>query len=387
MASKPLPGVVESDVSMTEAAPTASSLKTPTDTDRQKHRFPQMADPMSLPTLSPQMSMYPGNTRPYHFSMPPAPTVSICALGCTVLLISVKSPQMAFNPFFDNIRQNLELARGAQGLGDPLFGSKGLEDDGIPLTLPRRVRRRVGELPFEWLREIARRSCKVHGDTDDDEGDGEEGMSPNDSSGMIDSSEVDSMFTRARSPMRDPESSPDRRPSPSSRTSRSTSPTNSSAEDLTRALAMQFYRIELGEQRRLMGVMEHHSKESRIVAAGSTAIAAGKSRSAVGQTTTTGSASVGVVPSATRSISYSGGGVSQTRFNDTETQCLNVVTSVQQAGEKKTSRVGKGKERARESPTPAFAGKMRTDKDDTAVQAPMFPYSITAGVEKGAKNR
>lgn len=25
---------------------------------------------------------------------------------------------------------------------------------------------------------------------------------------------------------------------------------------------MQFYRIELAEQRRLMGVMEHHSKES-----------------------------------------------------------------------------------------------------------------------------
>ena len=27
------------------------------------------------------------------------------------------------------------------------------------------------------------------------------------------------------------------------------------------ALAMQFYRIELAEQRRLQGVMEHHSKE------------------------------------------------------------------------------------------------------------------------------
>lgn len=27
-------------------------------------------------------------------------------------------------------------------------------------------------------------------------------------------------------------------------------------------LAMQFYRVELGEQRRLNGVMEHHSKES-----------------------------------------------------------------------------------------------------------------------------
>ena len=152
---------------------------------------------------------------------------------------------------------------------------------------------------------------------------------------------------------------------------------------------MQFYRIELGEQRRLMGVMEHHSKESRIVAAGSTAIVAGKSRSAIGPATATGNTSIGVdvVPSPTRSISHSGGGVSQTRFNDSETQRLNAVTSVQQAREKKMASVGKGKERATESPTPASAGKSRTDKDDTAVQAPIFPYSITAGVEKGAKNR
>jgi tyrosine-protein phosphatase 2/3 len=33
-------------------------------------------------------------------------------------------------------------------------------------------------------------------------------------------------------------------------------------EEGTEALAMQFYRIELAEQRRLLGVMEHHSKES-----------------------------------------------------------------------------------------------------------------------------
>lgn len=31
------------------------------------------------------------------------------------------------------------------------------------------------------------------------------------------------------------------------------------------ALAMQFYRIELAEQRRMMGVMEHHSRESAVV--------------------------------------------------------------------------------------------------------------------------
>lgn len=41
-----------------------------------------------------------------------------------------------------------------------------------------------------------------------------------------------------------------------------------SADDLTRALELQFYRIELGEQRRLMGVMEHHSLESQAGAGG-----------------------------------------------------------------------------------------------------------------------
>jgi protein-tyrosine phosphatase len=44
------------------------------------------------------------------------------------------------------------------------------------------------------------------------------------------------------------------------------SPDLADIEEGAEALAMQFYRIELAEQRRLMGVMEHHSKESsRII--------------------------------------------------------------------------------------------------------------------------
>ncbi|KAF8680261.1 Protein tyrosine phosphatase, catalytic domain [Rhizoctonia solani] len=39
---------------------------------------------------------------------------------------------------------------------------------------------------------------------------------------------------------------------------------NSDREKGIEALAMQFYRIELGEQRRLQGVMSHHSNESRV---------------------------------------------------------------------------------------------------------------------------
>ncbi|KAJ7451163.1 hypothetical protein FB451DRAFT_1526204, partial [Mycena latifolia] len=112
----------------------------------------------------------------------------------------------AFNPFFDTVRQNAELAHGIT--------------ERIPLRLPRRVRRRIAELPFQWLRDIARRAAPVT-------------------------------------------------PPPPSSSSASGGPSDSSStsgtgriEEGTEALAMQFYRIELAEQRRLMGVMEHHSRES-----------------------------------------------------------------------------------------------------------------------------
>ena len=87
-----------------------------------------------------------------------------------------------------------------------------------------------------------------------------------------------------------------------------------SADDLTRALELQFYRIELGEQRRLMGVMEHHSMESQasIVGAGAVSVS-----------------SAGVVP----------------------------VGASEPKGEKAKDKEGD------------------------------FPFSITAGLEKGNKNR
>ncbi|KAJ7480085.1 hypothetical protein B0H11DRAFT_1725397 [Mycena galericulata] len=109
----------------------------------------------------------------------------------------------AFNPFFDAVRQNAELAVGIT--------------ERIPLRLPRRVRRRISELPFHWLREIARHAAP---------------LTPSESS--------DSSSTSPASP----------RPHPHA------------VEEGMEALAMQFYRIELAEQRRLMGVMEHHSRES-----------------------------------------------------------------------------------------------------------------------------
>ncbi len=287
---------------------------------------------------------------------------------------------MAFNPFFDTIRQNLELARGVQGLDDPASGSK-VDDDGIPLRLPRHFRRRMGDLPFKWLRAIARRSGKVRDEPETDDGDEDGGHSPSELSEMVESSELESVFSRQRSPMRDPESSPERRPSPSTGTSRSTSPTNSSAEDLTRALAMQFYRIELGEQRRLMGVMEHHSKESGVVMSGPAM--AGKSYSAVGYPITTASASV---PATTRSVSHSG--VSGANLNSFTRRVLNEVISIQTIDERKIPPSGTGIGKEKESPSSvSYSTGNTTKKVDTAVPAPVFPFSITAGVEKGTKNR
>ena len=101
-----------------------------------------------------------------------------------------------------------------------------------------------------------------------------------------------------------------------------------SGEDLARALAMQFYKIELGEQRRLMGVMEHHSKESTTV------------------------------PASVQSQSYAQvqGTISESDEERTEE-------------EDNGDRDGGDREREREREEEAF------------------PFSITAGVEKGEKNR
>jgi protein-tyrosine phosphatase len=113
----------------------------------------------------------------------------------------------AYNPFFDTIRQNTELSHGIT--------------EHIPLRLPRRVRRRIRDLPFPWLQNIANRAASTpshHRNFSE--------STSSDSSEDYESSTVD-------------------------------------IEEGKEALAMQFFKIELAEQRRLMGVMEHHSKESQ----------------------------------------------------------------------------------------------------------------------------
>jgi tyrosine-protein phosphatase 2/3 len=112
----------------------------------------------------------------------------------------------AFNPFFDTIRQNAELSHGII--------------ERIPLRLPCRVRRRITDLPFAWLQDIARRATT---------------LAPR----LAKSSSITSS------------SSEDDQDDDASR-----------VEEGTEALAAQFYRIELAEQKRMLSVMDFHTRES-----------------------------------------------------------------------------------------------------------------------------
>ncbi|KAI0770943.1 hypothetical protein BD413DRAFT_613474 [Trametes elegans] len=256
---------------------------------------------------------------------------------------SVPGRQVAYNPFFDTIRQNIEL-----GSRD----NKGTDGEGIPLKLPRRVRRRVGELPFEWLREIARKSRRVTEssspaeESDDSSGSDEEGFVGK-AKANVASQRLTFDTTARRSPPKSRSSSPsitipgplsspthhtqDGAPlSPTSDTPSSHSQSPADADDLTRALENQFYNIELGEQKRLLGVMERHSLESgKVIQEG------GGVRGAVG-----------TVPP---------GKVAEGR----------PLLGVSVSGES----------------DPQTAASVGED----AISS--FPYSITAGLEKGAKNR
>ncbi|KAF4572422.1 hypothetical protein EYR36_006927 [Pleurotus pulmonarius] len=201
------------------------------------------------------------------------------------------SAQPAHNPFFDTIRQNVELSHGIT--------------ERIPLRLPRRIRQRIHELPFRWLQDIARKA----------EARTPPGLSARSTRTATDvfpssGSDSDVEFPSPRLPLLSPAADPD----------------PADVDEGTEALAMQFYRIELAEQRRLMGVMEHHSKES--------------------ETTAGEHADKGKRPEIHREL-------------DAEDQRERAVSFGH-------------------DPLPSFS-EPKPDGD--------FPFSITAGVEKGAKNR
>ena len=230
--------------------------------------------------------------------------------GTTIAPQSTSDPSanVAYNPFYDTIRQNIELSHGIT--------------ERIPLRISRMAKDRIDDLPFNWLRELGRWAAEDDEGSDDEDHFGESGsgsgsgISGGDHSGMSSDSGEDSgsghEYAGAHHVRIDPAA-----------VASTSFPTNNAETNLddpqaegSEALAMQFYRIELGEQRRLMGVMEHHSKESGRIMEG---------------------------------------------------------------GEKKGSK-SKSKRSKQRSKGPGRSSRGKHSSRD-------FPYSITAGVEKGAKNR
>jgi tyrosine-protein phosphatase 2/3 len=167
-------------------------------------------------TLLPATRLHPSTTKSTPHSPPPQPQV------------------VAFNPFYDTVRQNLELSQGVS--------------ERIPLTLPASVRVRITDLPFQWLRHIARRAAPAT-----------RNYTPLDRSAENTEEDTASSSTFSSSSSAC-DSDPDTTPPLSS--PGAPRPPGDLVEEGTEALAMQFYRIELGEQRRLMGIMQHHTSES-----------------------------------------------------------------------------------------------------------------------------
>ncbi|KAF8480886.1 hypothetical protein DFH94DRAFT_648925, partial [Russula ochroleuca] len=162
--------------------------------------------PMSAFTVGSTTSQHPAPARTESVSKP-----SLSGATVAPQPTSEPGPSVAFNPFYDTIRQNFELSHGIT--------------ERIPLKISRIAKDRIEDLPFSWLRELGRWAGE-----DDEGSDGEDHFGGDSGSG---------------------------------------SGSGISGAEGSEALAMQFYRIELGEQRRLMGVMEHHSRESgRIMEGG-----------------------------------------------------------------------------------------------------------------------
>ncbi|KAF8823928.1 hypothetical protein HHX47_DHR9000350 [Lentinula edodes] len=281
---------------------------------------------------------------------------SAMSLRANAPLMSEKTSgtsSVPFNPFFDTIRQNMELTQGIT--------------ERIPLRLPKRVRKRIDDLPFEWLREISRRADVKPDDSFTSDGD----ESP------PSTSENKSNATNHLSPKSSGKLLP-----PGIHYERPTSPIKMSKQHPTppppdqalldegmEALAMQFYRIELAEQRRLMGVMKHHSAESGVVSSQTQAQRKDIVESAD---------SSGLRPHVPQTVDYISAHVS-----------LRSVSPSPQPGHMRESFgvLNSNKPRNVSSGPIVPPSISESDSDHGRDSKTVFPYSITAGVEKGAKNR
>jgi len=210
-----------------------------------------------------------------HGSSAPAPAVPSADPGPPLItgssLVTSSSASgvnmsVPFNPFYDTIRQNLELSQGIT--------------ERIPLRISTTAKDRVEELPFPWLREIGRWAGVSGQDSDDDDqSDASASETAESRSRSVSASRnVSAAASHCGSSSHSDgntvsESADDRAGDRDHDEARLHVPQGgdpaTQPEDVaegSEALAMQFFRIELSEQRRLMGVMQHHSRESGPVA-------------------------------------------------------------------------------------------------------------------------
>ncbi|EEB96156.1 hypothetical protein MPER_04757 [Moniliophthora perniciosa FA553] len=131
---------------------------------------------------------------------------------------------------------------------------------------------------------------------------------------------------------------------------------------------MQFYRIELAEQRRLMGIMQHHSKESEL-----------ENKRVLEE------------DSSQHDTDKDGTVVEDVDMEDADTdsgrEVLGGSDPERRSGVYSILAAASHHQRKRTLSTPAPAAPQQQQQQQQEEQQTPFPYSITAGVEKGAKNR
>ncbi|KAF5382236.1 hypothetical protein D9757_008927 [Collybiopsis confluens] len=248
------------------------------------------------------------------------------------------STSVPFNPFFDTIRQNLELSHGIT--------------ERIPLRLPKRVRRRINDLPFEWLREISRCADVKQQDTLSSDGD----------------------------------SSPSSlQPSPSKQNPTPPPPNKVMLDEGMAALAMQFYRIELAEQKRLMGVMKYHSEESGVINSlqrDQEVIA--EASAELGSRSISSPDNPALRVSAANTLEPASSTVLNNASDSSSSQSPHFPFLYQQARLRPASIPSNLETSSNFSESDSDRGKTYSSSKR---EKSAFPFSITAGVEKGAKNR
>ncbi|KAF9068540.1 hypothetical protein BDP27DRAFT_1421894 [Rhodocollybia butyracea] len=282
----------------------------------------------------------------------PPSTLSLRANAPNMSDKPVITPSVPFNPFFDTIRQNIELSQGIT--------------ERIPLRLPKRVRRRIDDLPFEWLREISRRADTKLVDSSTTEDSHSSSSSEDESHSFRPPKSTHKALPPgpvydhliAEAPIAGHSSNNSSTPKQHSTPS---PPSQAMLDKGMEALAMQFYSIELAEQQRLMGVMHHHSAESGVVN-----LKQGSLDSPM--TTLFPLADVSArgpdSPHSAQIANSSGASSVSEPYRSHKPSNLGGISS-------------------NISESDGERGKSQKTGDKPAP----FPYSITAGVEKGSKNR